>query len=642
MKRELNVAAATLGALVAVVAALPAAATDFPPVTDTDRALTQVPWEPEAPAVVLFRRATIRLKDYRKVASSYLDVQVRIKILSKEGLGYGEVALPHSRRLRLDSFSGRTVLPDGRVVPLPDDAVFKSQASKAEKLFVTKAAFPGVEVGAIIDYSYRMYWDSFYYLEPWDFESDLPTVVSDVTFVIPPNLAMQPWGRQSDQNPAHVEQNRTATGTEVRVWMEKLPSIVSETWSAPAADRTSRFMLVPTKVAGERLFDSWEGTCDAFDYGYKQILRRDRTATRRARELADGATAQGDKARVVYRFVRDEIETRPVATVGIAADSVDEVLDDGRGSPAEKALLLRAMLKAVGIDSDLVWTADRRDGQIDTAVANPWWFDRIVVAIDLEGGRVFLDPGDRDLGFGRLSPHQEGATALVYDRSKPELITLPVAPFDRNARTATLALAVDAEGKTTGTGALELTGQHAWEVLGLRTADRPSSEVWTEWIDDRFPGFEVADVAVDESVDDERVKVTWTLAERAEQVLGDEVTLAPSRPLGPVAQVFTLPSERRRTPVQLSYADRDEVDLTVTWPADWEVEVPPQAAHFTNAAGALEATAEVDPEGRRLHYHRRFDITGTDFVKLAEYRAIRALYAEVERHDAQSLVLVGP
>ena len=319
---------------------------------------------------------------------------------------------------------------------------------------------------------------------------------------------------------------------------------------------------------------------------------------------------------------------------------IDDVLERRQGRPADKALLLAAMLKAVDLDPRLVWAADRSEGHIDTEVANPWWFDRVLVAIEIDHEQIFLDPSDRDLGFGHLDPDYEGASALVVDRSKPELITLPVKAFDRNGRSAAIELAVDAEGRTTGAGTLQLTGHDAWIYLGWRAGDRPSSEAWKEWLGDRFPGLEIAGVEVDEAVDDERVKVSWTLAERAEQVLGDEVTLAPSRPLGPLKQVFTLPPEKRRTPVQLPFADRDEVELTVTWPAGWEVESLPLAATFENAAGTLVASAEVEAEAHRLHYRRRLDVVRAEFTTATDYRAIRALYAEAERHDAQNLVLV--
>jgi hypothetical protein len=121
--------------------------------------------------------------------------------------------------------------------------------------------------------------------------------------------------------------------------------------------------------------------------------------------------------------------------------------------------------------------------------------------------------------------------------------------------------------------------------------------------------------------------------------MGDEATVVPSRPLGPIQQPLTLPIERRRTPVQLAFADRDEVELTVRWPEGWEVEAKPADALLENGAGTAVATTEVDRDNRLVRYRRRLDIVRSEFPTGTDYQAIRALFAAIERHDAQSLVL---
>ena len=104
-----------------------AAAADFPPVTDEERALTEVPGEPNAPAVVLFRKGELLMGGYLHAAGawpSYLRVQVRLKVLTEAGKNNGEVILSHNDEERLTRFKGRSVLPDGRVLPVPADAKF--------------------------------------------------------------------------------------------------------------------------------------------------------------------------------------------------------------------------------------------------------------------------------------------------------------------------------------------------------------------------------------------------------------------------------------------------------------------------------------------------------------------------------------
>jgi hypothetical protein len=638
--------ASVVAAGIVAVAAAGAAAAEFPPVTAAERALTAVEFEPGAPAVVLFRKAVLRIQEYPRELSSTLEVAVRLKVLTEEGKAFGEVAIPHSRFYRLKGFEGRTVLPDGRVVPLPADAVFREERSRSAREYVTKAAFPAVEVGAILDYRYSTRWDSLFFLEPWLFNDVVPTLASEVAFVVPPNLSVKPWGREIGGAAMALVREDQARGTRVRVSMTDVPSVPEEPMSFPRIDLVNRFLLLPVEVfvggEGIRLFETWQSTCGIYADSYVEFRRQDRQAKKRALELAAAVAKPRDKAAALFAFVRDEIRTVPALGVGVGEHGVDRVLADRRGDPAEKALLLAAMLEAVRIEPELVWAADRREGRVDLELATPWWFDRVLVAVTLDGARVFLDPADPDLGFGRLSPHYEGMPALLFDRKKPETIALPASPFEGNARRARLELAVAEDGRVGGAGTLELTGHHAWLRLDWRAGDRPSAERWKDWLGEAFAGFEVGEVTVAEAVEEARVTVAWSLGQRPEEALGDEVSLALARPLGPVSQPFTLDGAKRKTPVLVPFPDRDELEVTVTWPEGWAPELVPAPVAVRSAAGELVAAAETDGAARRLTYRRRLDLVARELVDSAGYEALRGLFAAAEKHDAETLVLVGP
>ena len=154
--------------ILALLAARDAAAADFPPVTDAERALASVPGEPNAPAVVLFKKGELLMAGYgvlKESPSSLLRVQVRVKILTEAGRSKGELVIAHSDVKRLHGFQARTVLPDGRIVPVPADVQFVNRTSRAHKTFTTAVVFPAVQVGAILDYQYELGFDSIFHLE---------------------------------------------------------------------------------------------------------------------------------------------------------------------------------------------------------------------------------------------------------------------------------------------------------------------------------------------------------------------------------------------------------------------------------------------------------------------------------------------
>jgi hypothetical protein len=633
-------------ALASLTLGLPALAADFPPVTDQERALTAVPGEPNAPAVVLFRKSEFLMMGYgnQGQVSSILQVKARTKILTEQGKSLGEVSVPHSGFVRLQGFQGRTILPDGRVLPLPADAKFERKLSTRQKRSVTSVAFPGVEVGAILDYQFELRFDTMYYLEPWYFSDELPVLYSEVIFKVPLEVQAKAWSSDPFKAGLQTETRKTSIGSEVRVWAQNLPSIPDEPYGVPFADLATQMMLLPTGYGDGyqvvRLMESWESVCKLFDEVYQKAQRKEGDAVKKAREIAGKASAGArPRAEAIYRFVRDEIATEELGGVSLDEGStVGKTLADKRGDYAEKALLLQTMLDAAQVGARLVWAADRWRGQIDPQLPNPGWFDRVLVAAEIDGQRVFLDPSDPSLGFGQIRYGYEGTPALIFDRKKPETVVLPETPFDQNGQRAVIDLTLDETGTLAGTGELVLTGHHAWERIDWKDDDAKTLEAWEEWLADRSKGFAVSDVRFEEKPDERLVRLTWKLAQHEEDVLGDEASLVPSRPLGPSAQPFV--QDKRRTPILFSYADREEVELRLHWPEGWRVDTLPTLTKQERSAGAFVVEVEEKAAERTLVYRRRFELRHRKVASTQDYEAVRALFAAVEKSDAQPLALV--
>ena len=624
----------------------PALAADFPSVTEAEKTLTAVPGQPGAPAVVLFSKAEVQLMNYPRDVSSVMRVNVRRKILTEEGKSYGEISIAHSAYYRLKQVKGRTVLPDGREIPLPKDAVFEERRSRSLKQFVTKLVFPAVEVGAILDYSYTVRWDDLFFLEPWYFQDVIPVTLSQISFLKPQNLGLQPWVVANQLAPIQSDLQKTATGATLKLWGENLPAIPDEPHSFPFGDLSSRAMMVPVVVVvgGERvpLMENWETVVGFFTGDYKQVRRGDRDAKKKARELAQGQPNKRASLRAIFDFVRDEIRTEPTFGVGISEDErVDDILKARSGDGVGKALVLQSMFEALKVESELVWAFDRTLLKADLSVANPWWFDTVLVRIELDGETLYLDPGDRSVAFGRLAPGYEGSEAVVVQRRDPPIITLPRSSYEDHLQRSQVKLTVDEEGRVSGHGTLELGGHIAWKVLGS-TDQEAMVEAWTESLAKDYEGYDVSGVELEEDLAEQRVRLSWDLVQREEEVLGDEVTLEPTRPVGPTTQPFTLPPQQRRTPVLMNYGRRAETVLTVSFPETWEIDVLPEDASFSNGAGSLEWRVSADEAQNTVEIRTRFDRSEYQFLGGEAYLAVRDLYQQAAKADAQSLVLLAP
>ena len=116
-----------------VLAAIPTAArdaTEWGQITAADRALREVSFAPNAPAVILEEdiRYTVALGN----EPSSTEVYRRIKILNQEGMRAGTVKLQVNDYNRVRDLQARTMLPDGRELALPADAVFRTEESSSD------------------------------------------------------------------------------------------------------------------------------------------------------------------------------------------------------------------------------------------------------------------------------------------------------------------------------------------------------------------------------------------------------------------------------------------------------------------------------------------------------------------------------
>lgn len=617
-------------------------AEDSPPISASEKVLEQVPGHAHAPAVVLYKKAELKLMEYPTEVSSFLKLQVRIKILNEEGKDYGEVEIPHSAFYRLRDIEGRTVLPDGRIIPLPKEAIFEERRSRSNKTFVTKLVFPSVEAGAILDYRYTVRWDHLFFIEPWYFHNEIPTLLSEIVYIKPPNIGLDQWGVQAGV-PIQSEARKGARGAEYRIWSENLPAIPDEDYSFPFGDLSSRFMMIPKVVQayGDKilLMDSWRSTCELYADSYKDVRRKDRKAQQKASELAAGQTSLLDKIAVLHAFVRDDIQSLWSVGVGINGEEnrVDKILDDRQATAVGKALVLQSMLEAIKVESDLVWAPDRSEGMVDLKVANPWWFDTALVRVVVDGEPIFLDPADRSAGFGYLAARYEGMPAVVFDKTKPEVIELPRAPHGDNHRIATVGLEVDDEGRLKGQGTLELGGHEAWQFFDLRDTREETEEMWREWLENRYPGFDISAVELEEDRREMGLRLGWDLGQRDEDVLGDEASIKAAGALA-VSQIFSLPPDVRRTPVLLNNGRLDESHVTVRWGEGWEIDAPLDDVTVETASGRFER--RIEGGDGELVIHRRFERPGHEYTGSDSYGALRDLYEEASKADAQSLVLI--
>jgi len=622
-----------------------ATAADWPPISDQEWQLESLDWYPNAPAVTLLHEGTLRLSRISG-ASSHLEVYTRIKVLTEEGTRFGTVTLLSSDVWRLRDLEGRTHLPDGRVLELPENATFTSMYSPYYTRSVVAFVMPEVVPGAIIEFRYRRYFDSLYFPEPWFFESQLPTLVNRYVCDVPESYYYDthlhcPTGLEV------VEETRDyVAGTRVSFTAERVAPLPDEPARAPFGDLACRvtYRTVAEKAHPRNpILTSWRSVLLHFlgddRSGFTWVRAKAGATRRQARKLAAAIEAPLARAEAVFAWVRDQVATRGPGGIAPGDEHADTLFKRREATMAQKAILLQLMLDAVDVESSLGLTASRFKGRVDPALVDPGQLDSALVVAEVEGATYFLDPSDSRLGFGHLSPELEGVECLLLDQRKERWLTTPVTPAAGSSRQARLRLELGAEGELTGSGNLVLSGHHAWRALRVRPTRDETLALWSAWLGRQLPGLIVEQVQVEEEVEARRVEVWWTMRRRVEEALADEVPLVASAPLSLTENPFTLPPERRRLPVLLGFADSNRVELELSWPTGWVVDVAPPALSLDTAVGELVAAVTLDPGGRRLSVSRVFTLEQGE-VATESYADLHRLWAAIVAWDSEAVVLV--
>jgi hypothetical protein len=644
---------------------------EWPELTEAELKLTTLTGYPNAPAVVLAETGRLVLSwDW---TSSYLEVYRRVKILTADGKGFGSISLFSTDYFRMKELRGRTRSADGTITPLPEDAVFEKTFSRYYNRAMTSFAMPDVDVGSIVEYSYRIYFDSIIFPRPWYFQSGLPTMRSELVCVIPDSLNIEPLKVVTVAEREISEELGSNAWGKIRTFtMENMPPVADEPYRYPFDSLASRVTILPIATtrsvdmgAGNRslrarlvgsglrrmlygvgpqsILRNWSSAVILVqgnpEHGYERFRSRSRGVRSKGKELTASLSTEAEKAVALYHFVRDEIVTEHYFGVTVGDGTAQMTLKKGRGDYAEKAVLLQYMIDGAGIDASVAWTSPADIIRIETEHANLGQLQYPLVVAKIDGDQVFLDPSS-DLGFGLLKPEIEGMPCLLVDYKKPEWVTAPSTPAEESGRLARLELQLDQQGRITGSGKLIVFGHDAWRRLVMNLSRQALSEAWMSWLWRSFPGYDLTNVSLREIREQRHIELTWQLHQREDEILGDEASIAPAVPLAFSRTPFTLPAEQRKSPVHLPFCFTDRVELKLSWSEGWSVDSLPDLSSMANDAGYISARIVVNDEKQELTATRQLQVSRRDHIGKAEYDELKTLYQTAVANDAESLVLI--
>ncbi|HET6851836.1 MAG TPA: DUF3857 domain-containing protein [Pyrinomonadaceae bacterium] len=645
-----------LSFLLLLVAPAHAMAGDDVPTWVQQAAALKVPaYDKDVTAVVLVDDSTTNVDAQGYVTEVY---KYAVRILKREGREYAEGGvgyIPESAKIK--DFRGWLVRPSGdakrygkdETIDLAgaDNDVYNEYRMKQIK------ATSDADAGMVFAYTYTREDKSVFSQADWKFQSSIPVINSRFNLVLPAG-----W-RAEGVTFNHAKIEPQVNGSTYTWELSNLEALADEPLSPSLSNLAARLAVSYYPPAGQtaaiKTFGDWAAVAGwVTELSDSQVVVNDALA-RKAYELTALAKTEFDKIRAIAQYVQNiqyiSIQTGIGRGGGYRPHSSTEVFAKSYGDCKDKANLMRAMLKVVGITAFPVSIYSGDPEYVKPEWPSPQQFNHCIIAVkvsdqtqaetivrDAALGRLMIfDPTDSETPLGDLPSYLQGSLALINSKESKELIRMPVTPPETNQleRNATLALRLD--GALTGSIQEQAKGQTAARFrTEFRRLARPEYNSMVErWVTAGAAAATLEKIEPSDGVDDGRfsLKVEFSTNTYGQLMQGRLLVFKPA--VVSRRDYLALTAPQRKYPVVLqssSYSETARFKL----PAGFDVDELPEAVKLEAAFGTYATSYEVK-EGE-LIFKRTF-LQRAMTIPATSYESVRSFFERIRAAEQAPVVL---
>lgn len=595
---------------------------------------------------------------YRTILTNYL----KIKIFNERGRDlYSKVELNYGRseergvETRISDIIARTTKSDGSTVSVkPADIIDKETATgNGFKLKAKVFALPGVEVGSIIEYSWKeIRENSLSFFVRLDLGREIP--VRNIKYFLKP-VMMPRLGMRIHSFKVTSSWVKEKDGF-YSLAIGNVPAFRAEPFM-PSRYQVMPWMLVYYEGGDEKATPAqyWDIRGQKTYEYHKSWLAPNPEIRRKTIEVIGDAADDSAKIHRIYDFCRKAITNVDAGASGLTPDqlknvkenkSTSDVLTRGQGTWHDIQMLFGAMLASAGYDPRVANVSSHGDPRFDQSNANAYFNRTEIIAVKLGDQWRFYDPSSRYLPSDMLPASVEHQTALVSDPDRPFFVPTPVSPPDRSKQTRTAILRLDEDGTIEGDVRIEYTG-HSGNLYKRSNDDASPAErekALVEMVKRTILGTaEVTAVSIDNVTDTEK-PFTYAFHLRLPaygQKTGKRIFFQPNIFVRSVAPKFV--RSDRRNDISFDHAWSETDEITIELPAGFKTESledpPPVREGVINLW--LESGYSMPAGGSALKYSRMFTFGKQGELEFANgnYSLITRIFDAVQRSDTHGIIV---
>jgi hypothetical protein len=487
----------------------------------------------------------------------------------------------------------------------------------------------------------------------WPFQSFNPVVMSRLTLALP-----QGW--RADAITFNRDKIEPAVSGNIYTWeLRGLPAIEIE--PASPVSKLSPGVAVnifPPKGKSTMLrsFANWKDVSRYNSELHDPQVGFNESMAAKARELTANAKTEYERIQAIGRYAQSvnyiSIQINLGRGGGYRPHSAVDVFNKNYGDCKDKANLMRALMKSLGVESYPVLIFSGDPNRVVPEWPSPQQFNHCIIAVKVSdelqaptivkhsnlGRLLIFDPTDDDTPVGDLPNHEQGSYALIVAGDAGELMKMPATPPEANR----LERAVEAELGPDGTLIAKVSersiGQAAVEERRIfKRADRQQYVKQLEgWITQTAPS---ANVLKSEPNDDARggkfaLDVEFKSPNYAQLMRGRLMVFKPAI-VSRRSSVFLVEAKRKH-PVVLDSEAYDET-VKIKLPEGFDVDEMPDAVEVSQPFGNYAAKCEV--KDGYLIFRRSLALkAGT--IPVEQYASVRGFFERIRSVEQTPVVLV--
>lgn len=610
-------------------------------------------------AVVLYSEETLNVQSPDKIKRT---VRKAYKILRPNGRDHGTVLVSFNQHSKVTSMHGWCIPAQGKdyevkdkdamEISLPKIAGSELISDVRDKMFEIPAADPGNIVG----FEYEIEESPLVFQHSWGFQGADPVKDAKFTLQLPAGWEYTAIWRH------HEEIKPTQAGANQFQWaISDVKGIRAEEqmppWPGVAGEMIVTFF--PAAGASDRSFKDWR----QMGIWYTGLIqgRRDPTPEMKQKvaSLTAGTSSQVEKMAALAKFVQQEIRYVAIelGIGGIQPHPAGEIFQHRYGDCKDKATLMGAMLKEIGVDSFYVIINSER-GSVDAATpAQVDAFDHAIIAIKIPDGvtdpallattqhpklgkLLFFDPTNELIPFGQLSGDLQDNYGLLVAPEGGELYQLPRQQARLNGVFREASVTLDSQGNLAGSfnesRVGDLAAAERARMKGVAT-DKDRVKVIESILSQSLANFAVTGASMANLQDTSQpFQMKYAVVAQRYAKTAGELLLVRPRLLGVKGSGFLETKEPRQLPVVFDGPRHDNDIFEITIPAGYEVDDLPPPVDLDFSFASYHSKTEAN--GNKLKYTRAYEIKELT-VPVSKVDDLRKFYRVIAGDERNTAVL---